>query len=100
MPYTKSELEELPFYQSLTGKDETRYLKLINDKTEGGEVVDGVLRDKNSQKILLFEKIIPGGGTDETSHPQNHTLQWQEKYFKYEQTEEINKIIKRGFTEF
>jgi len=100
MPYSKDELEELPFYQSITSRDEVKYLEMINKKTEDGQIVDGILKDKKGEKIILFEKIIPGQGTDESSHPQNHTIQWNEKYFKYERTEEINKIIKREFTEF
>tara|TARA_B100000287_G_scaffold427572_1_gene477418 strand:- start:1005 stop:1307 length:303 start_codon:yes stop_codon:yes gene_type:complete len=100
MPYTKNELDELPFYQELTTKDESSYLDMINEKTENGLVTDGILRDKNSKKILLFEKIIPGQGTDESSYPENYTISWTEQYFKYEKTEEINKVIKREFTEF
>jgi len=100
MPYTKNELDELPFYQELTSKDEASYLEMINEKTENGITADGILRDKNSKKILLFEQIIPGQGTDESSYSQNHTISWTEQYFKYERTEEINKVIKREFTEF
>ena len=60
---------------------------------------DGILRDK-SGKIILFEKIIPGEGTDGTSNPENHTLPYHDGYFKYEETEDTKKIIKREFTEF
>ena len=51
-------------------------------------------------KIILFEKIIPGEGTDGTSNPENHTLPYHDGYFKYEETEDTKKIIKREFTEF
>ena len=34
MPYTKNELDELPFYQELTTKDEASYLEMIDEKTE------------------------------------------------------------------
>jgi len=100
MPYSKDELDNLPFYQTIAGRDEAKYIEMIREKTDSGQVVDGTLRNKTGDKILLFENIIPGQGTDESSHTVNHTIQWQEKYFKYERTEEINKIIKRDFTEF
>ena len=52
------------------------------------------------KKIILFEKIIPGQGTDGTSHTENHALSLTSGYFDYEDTEEeLNKIIKREFTE-
>ena len=100
MPYSKDELDNLPFYQTIASRDEAKYIEMINEKTDSGQVVDGTLRNKTGAKILLFENIITGQGTDESSHTVNHTIQWQEKYFKYERTEEINKIIKRDFTEF
>ena len=50
--------------------------------------------------IDLFEKIIPGQGTDGTSHPENHTLSYEDGYWIYEENEELDKIIKREFTEF
>jgi hypothetical protein len=48
----------------------------------------------------LFENIIPGQGSDGTSYPVNYTISYEDGYFKYEETEETNKIIKREFTEF
>jgi hypothetical protein len=100
MPYSKDELDNLPFYQGLITGDESKYLELIEKRTQAGSVEDGILRNPTSQNIVLFEKIIPGQGTDGTSYSQNHTLSYQDGYFKYEETEETNKIIKREFTEF
>ena len=59
MPYSKDELANLPFYQALVTKDESKYLEMIEKKTESGLVRDGVLRDKKNKTIILFEKIIP-----------------------------------------
>ena len=100
MPYTKDELDNLAFYQSLITGDESKYLEMIEKKTESGAVSDGILRDRNTKKIILFEKIIPGEGTDGTSHPINHSRSYEDGYFKYEETEDTNKIINREFTEF
>ena len=99
MPYTKDDLDNLPFYQELITKDESNYLNIIEKRTNEGILDDGILRDK-SGKIILFEKIIPGEGTDGTSNPENHTLPYHDGYFKYEETEDTKKIIKREFTEF
>jgi hypothetical protein len=100
MPYSKDELDNLPFYQGLITVDESKYLELIEKRTQASSVEGGILRNPTSQNIVLFEKIIPGQGTDGTSYPQNHTLSYQDGYFKYEKNEETNKIIKREFTEF
>jgi hypothetical protein len=100
MPYTKDELINLPFYQSLANQDEANYLEKIEKITDSGDISDGILRDVQSKNIILFEKIIPGQGTDGTSHTENYTLSYQDGYFKYEESEELNKIIKREFTEF
>tara|TARA_R110000765_G_scaffold51767_1_gene104463 strand:- start:1826 stop:2146 length:321 start_codon:yes stop_codon:yes gene_type:complete len=105
MPYTKDELTNpqsniYTFYSALSTKDETKYLEQIEKKTEGGDLSGGVLRDKKDGKIILFEKIIPGQGTDESSHPFNHTITVPvHGYFDYEESEDINKIIDREFTE-
>ena len=99
MPYSKDELDNLPFYQGLITGDESKYLEMIQKRTEGGNISDGILRDKKSNNILLFENIVPGQGTDGTSHGPRHILNYQGGYFKYEETEETNKIIKREFTE-
>ena len=106
MPYSTDELDNLPFYQKLTKQDEVRYWNIINEKTASGTIQNGTLRDK-SGKIILFEDVPIdvngeplGQGTDGTSHTENHTLSYEEGYFDYEDTEEeLNKIIKREFTE-
>ncbi len=100
MPYSKNELNDLPFYQDLITGDESEYLQKIQKRTEVGSVEDGILRDNVGGQIILFDKIIPGQGTDGTSHPVNHTLSYGGGYFKYEETEETSKIINREFTEF
>jgi hypothetical protein len=100
MPYSKDELTNLPFYQGLANQDESKYLKIIQERTEGGDLSDGILRDPQSKKIILFEKIIPGQGTDGTSYPVNYAISYVDGYWIYEENEELNKIIKREFTEF
>ena len=75
------------------------HLEMIEKRTESGTLNDGILRDNDGGKIVLFDKIIPGQGTDGTSYPTNHTLSYTGGYFKYEENEETSKIIKREFTE-
>jgi len=100
MPYTETALQNLEFYQDMIREDEAKYLKLIQENIESGNTEGGILRDINSGNIILFENIIPGEGTDGTSHTSNHTLTWELGYFMYEDDEEeINKIIDREFTE-
>ena len=100
MPYSTDELDNLPFYQALIRQDEAKYLELIDKRTDSGTVRNGILRDTNSGNIILFERILSGQGTDGRSYPQNHTLLYEKGYFDYEDTEEeLNKIIKREFTE-
>ena len=99
MPYTAEELKTLEFYQELSRKDEYKYQDTIKKKTKSGQIDGTILRNK-SGNIILFEKIIPGQGTDGTSHPENHTLSYEDGYWIYEENEELNKIIKREFTEF
>ena len=99
MPYTVDELDNLEFYQEIIREDESKYLKTIQKRTESGNTDDGILRDKNSGNITLFENIVPGQGTDGTSYPINYTIIYQDGYFKYEETEDTNKIIDREFTE-
>jgi hypothetical protein len=101
MPYTDIDLQNLEFYQEMIREDEAKYLKLIQEKTESGNVNGGILRD-NSGTIILFENIISGEGTDGTSYTVGglHTLTWELGYFMYEDNEEeLNKIIDREFTE-
>ena len=40
MPYSKDELQNLPFYQAITSQDESRYLEMIGKQTNNG-IVDG-----------------------------------------------------------
>ena len=60
MPYSKDELQNLPFYQGLITKDETKYLEMIERRSQSCTADDGILRDKNSRNIILFENIVPG----------------------------------------
>ena len=103
MPYTKEELENLEFYQELARRDEAKYSNKITNKTEEwiaqGDMSGGILRDQDGN-IILFEKIIPGQGTDGTSYPYNYLLSWIRGWFIYEENEELNNIIDREFTEF
>ncbi len=99
MPYTKDELQNLPFYQGLITKDEGEYLKLIEKRSQSCSTDDGILRDKKSKNVILFENIVPGQGTDGQSHPENYTISYQGGYWIYEDSEEINKIFAREFTE-
>ena len=52
-----------------------------------------------SGKIILFENIVPGQGTDGTSHVGNHTISYSDGYFEYEENEDLSKVIDREFTE-
>jgi len=102
MPYTKEELKNHQYYQEIQREDEVKYLQMIKNRTEFGRVSDGTLRDSNSGKILLFERIITGQGTDGTSYTVGdlHTIEYEDGYFDYEEGEELNNIIDREFTEF
>jgi len=99
MPYTVDELDNLEFYQDIVRRDEAKYLDLIQKRTASGNTEDGILRG-SSGKIILFENIVPGQGTDGTSHKNNYTLTWMRGYFEYEENEDLSKIIDREFTEF
>ena len=101
MPYTVDELDNLGFYQDIARRDEAKYLKLIQKRTASGNTNDGILRG-SSGKIILFENIVPGQGTDGTSYTKGdlHTLTWVRGYFEYEENEDLSKIIDREFTEF
>jgi hypothetical protein len=99
MPYSTEELKTLEFYQELARKDESKYRDTIKSKTISGHI-DGTILRNQSGNIILFEKIIPGQGTDGTSHTENHTLSYEDGYWIYEENEELDKIIKREFTEF
>ena len=99
MPYSTEELKTLEFYQELARKDESKYLDIIENKTSSG-YIDGTILRNQSGNIILFEKIIPGQGTDGTSYTKNHILSYVDGYWIYEENEELDKIIKREFTEF
>jgi hypothetical protein len=98
MPYTKDELKDLEFYQDISRRDEQEYVNRITKTIEDGNTSNGILRNKTGN-IILFEKIIPGQGTDGTSHPENYLLSWTRGWFIYEENEELNNIIDREFTE-
>ena len=100
MPYTTEELKTNDYYQNIARRDEDKYSDLIDERTASGDTEGGILRDINSGTIILFENIIPGEGTDGTSHKSNYTLTWTRGYFEYEKDETINKILEREFTEF
>ena len=100
MPYTTEELKTNDYYQNIARRDEDKYSDLIDERTASGDTEGGILRDINSGNIILFENIIPGEGTDGTSHKSNYTLTWTRGYFEYEKDETINKILEREFTEF
>ena len=98
MPYTVDELDNLEFYQDILRRDESKYLEIIQKRTESGNTNEGILRE-SSGKIVLFENITPGQGTDGTSHVGNHTISYSDGYFEYEENEDLSKIIDREFTE-
>ena len=63
MPYTKDELQDpkskvFTFYNSLVTKDESKYLEDIQKSIDSQDISSGILRDKNSKTIILFENII------------------------------------------
>ena len=98
MPYTVDELENLEFYQDIIRRDEVKYLELIQKRTASGNTDDGILRE-SSGKIILFENVVPGQGTDGSSYNINHFISYSDGYFEYEENEDLNKIIDREFTE-
>jgi len=102
MPYTREELKNHQYYQEIERADEVKYLQMIKTRIESGDTDGGVLRDKNSKNIILFERIITGQGTDGTSYSVGdlHTIEYEDGYFDYEEGEELNNIIDRYFTEF
>ena len=102
MPYTKEELVNHQYYQELEREDEVKYVEMIQKKVQSGNISDGTLRDPVSRNILLFERILPGQGTDGTSYTVGdlHTIEYEDGYFDYEEGGELNAIIDREFTEF
>ena len=101
MPYTKEELVNHQYYQELEREDEVKYVEMIQKKVQSGNISDGTLRDPVSRNILLFERILPGQGTDGTRYTVGdlHTIEYEDGYFDYEETEELNNILDREFTE-
>ena len=78
------------------------HLKRIQNRVETRDPEETILRDPNSKNILLFERIIPGQGSDGTSYITGdlHTIEYEDGYFDYEEGGELNAIINREFTEF
>ena len=101
MPYTKEELVNHQYYQEIEREDEVKYVEMIQKKVQSGNISDGTLRDPVSRNILLFERILPGQGTDGTSYTVGdlHTIEYEDGYFDYEEGEELNNILDREFTE-
>ena len=105
MPYTKDELRDpkskvFTFYNSLVTKDEQKYLENIKKATDSGDVSSGILREKKSKIVIVFENINPGQGTDGSTYPQNHMISVADRgYFDYDLSNDIQKIIKSEFTE-
>ena len=97
MPYTEQELENLQFYQNFEKRDEVKYEILKNEYISKWS--NGVLRDE-SGTIILFEKLVEGEGSygDSYNH-QSQQLSFESKYFVYDQSDEINNIIDREFSE-
>ena len=105
MPYTKDELKDpkskvFTFYNSLITEDESKYLEDIQKSFDSQDLSSGILRDKKSKNIIVFENINPGEGSDGSTYPQNHTIPIEDNgYFDYDLTDDIQKIIKSEFTE-
>ena len=97
MPYTEQELEDLQFYQNFEQRDELGYIELRNKYINNWST--GVLRDE-SGTIILFEKLVEGEGSygDSYEH-ESQQLSFESKYFVYDQSDEINNIIDREFSE-
>jgi len=102
MPYTKEELVNHQYYQEIKREDEVAYLQRIQNRVQSRDIEETTLRDPNSKNILLFERIIPGQGSDGTSYIVGdlHTIEYEDAYFDYEEGGELNAIIDREFTEF
>ena len=97
MPYTESELEFNQFYQNIIKRDEAGYKEFRDDIISrwGG----GPLRNENNT-ILLFEKIVEDEGSygDSYEH-ESQKISSNSTYFVYDQSDEINNIIDREFSE-
>ena len=97
MPYTEAELVYNQFYQDVINRDEVGY-KEFRDK-HISMWSSGPLRDTDST-ILLFEKIVEGEGSygDSYEH-ESQKISSNSTYFVYDQSDEINNIIDREFSE-
>jgi hypothetical protein len=99
MPYIESELEFNQYYQNIINRDEVGYKEIRDEYISNWSGGPGPLRDTNGI-ILLFEEIVNGQGSfgDSYNH-QSQKLQFEDKYFIYDQSDEINNIIDREFSE-
>ena len=97
MPYIESELTYNQHYQSIIKRDEVGYKEIRDDIIS--RWTGGPLRDTNGI-ILLFEKIVEGEGSygDSYEH-ENQKISANSTYFVYDQSDEINNIIDREFSE-
>ena len=97
MPYIESELEFNQYYQNIINRDEVGYKEIRDDIIS--RWTGGPLRDENNT-ILLFEKIIEGEGSygDSYEHESQKIIS-NSTYFVYDQSDEINNIIDREFSE-
>ena len=97
MPYIESELEFNQYYQNIINRDEIGYKEIRDDIIS--RWISGTLRDTDGT-ILLFEKIVDGEGSygDSYEH-ENQKISANSTYFVYDQSDEINNIIDREFTE-
>ena len=97
MPYIESELEFNQYYQSIINRDEVGYKEIRDDIIS--RWTDGPLRDTNGI-IFLFEKIVAGEGSYGDSYDnENQKILANSTYFVYDQSDEINNIIDREFSE-
>ena len=97
MPYTESELEFNQFYQNIIKRDEVGYEEFRDEYISNWS--SGPLRDENNN-ILLFEKIVEGEGSYGDSYEHDsQTILRNSTYFIYDQSDEINNIIDREFSE-
>ena len=97
MPYIESELTYNQHYQSIIKRDEVGYKEIRAEHISEWDV--GPLRDDNGT-ILLFEKIVEGEGSygDSYEH-ESQKISSNSTYFIYDQSDEINNIIDREFSE-
>ena len=99
MPYIESELEFNQYYQNIINRDEVGYKEIRDEYISNWSGGPGPLRDTNGI-ILLFEEIVVGEGSygDSYEH-ENQKILANSTYFVYDQSDEINNIIDREFSE-